>query len=81
MELYTNKEAKYITTKLKLDNRIKQLPKVETFIKLKDYEDNLNKITCKLINSRKTNIGKISRGNMFKTKEQTKNKLLEKHKK
>lgn len=30
-----NKEAKSITTKIKLDNRIKQLAKVEPFIKLK----------------------------------------------
>lgn len=45
MELNTNKEAKYITTKLKI-NRINQLPKVEPFVKLKDREDNLNKITC-----------------------------------
>lgn len=43
LENNINEEAKTIATKLELNNRIKQLPKVEYFIKLKDHKESFSK--------------------------------------
>lgn len=40
IEININKETKKIATKLKLDNRIKQLVKVQPFINLKNHKEN-----------------------------------------
>ena len=55
-------EAKKITRKLNLDDRVETTAQKEAFITLKDHKDNFaNKPTCRLINPSKQEIGKISK--------------------
>ena len=56
-----NIEAK-ITTKLKINDRVQQFHEAEAFITVKDHKDNFpNFPTFRLINSSKSEIGKISK--------------------
>ena len=53
-------EAKAITKKLRIDDRVEVTAQKEAFITLKDYKDNFaNKPTCRLINPSKQEIGQI----------------------
>lgn len=55
-------EAKAITKKLKIDDRVEVTAQREAFITLKDHKDNFaNKPTCRLINPSKQEIGRISK--------------------
>ena len=55
-------EAKHIAEQLKLDDRIEQAAKQKAFNTLKDHKPNFpNNIKCILINSSKSNLGKISK--------------------
>ena len=55
-------EAKAITKRLKIDDRVEVTAQKEAFITLKDHKDNfVNKPTCQLINPSKQEIGKISK--------------------
>ena len=55
-------EAKAITKKLGIDNRVEMTARKEAFVTLKDHKDNFaNKPTCRLINPSKQEIGKISK--------------------
>ena len=55
-------EAKKITRKLNLDDRVEATAQKEAFITLKDHKDNFaNKPTCRLINPSKQEIGKTSK--------------------
>ena len=57
-----NKEAKIIATKLNLDERIETFPNWSSFITLEDHKSNFNDNTkCRLINSAKSEIEKISK--------------------
>ena len=57
-----NWEAKKITEKLSLDDRVERLQETEAYITVKDHKDEFpNKIPCRLINPSKTSIGKISK--------------------
>ena len=57
-----NWEAKKITEKLSLDDRVERLQEREPYITIKDHKDEFpNKIPCRLINPSKTSIGKISK--------------------
>ena len=56
-----NKSAKKIGNRLNLEDRIKKLQESESYIKIKDHKDDFpHKISCKLINPSKSDIGKIS---------------------
>ena len=55
-------EAKRITMKLKIDDRVESMATKEAFITLKDHKENFaNRPTCRLINPAKSEIGKISK--------------------
>ena len=57
-----NWEAKKITEKLSLDDRVERLQETEAYITVKDHKDEFpNKIPCRLLNPSKTSIGKISK--------------------
>ena len=57
-----NWEAKKITEKLSLDDRVPRLQETEAYITVKDHKDDFpNKIPCRLINPSKSSIGKISK--------------------
>ena len=56
-----NWEAKKITGKLSLDDRVPRLQETEAYITVKDHKDAFPNITpCRLINPSKSSIGKIS---------------------
>ena len=47
---------------LNIDNRTEQIAKQQAFIALKDHKDNFaNHPTCRLINSAKSELGKVSK--------------------
>ena len=55
-------EAKSLSKKLQLDDRINTTARREAFITLKDHKPNFdNNPTCRLINPTKAEIGKISK--------------------
>ena len=57
-----NKEACQVTKKLNLSDRVQVLEESPAFITIKDHKPNFpNKITCRLLNPCKSNIGKISK--------------------
>ena len=59
---YIDQEVREIVTKLDIQDRVPQIIKEEAFITLKDHKQNfLSKPTCRLINSTKPVIGKISK--------------------
>ena len=56
-----NQEAKLITEKLKISDRVEPTAKKNAYITIKDHKENFpNNIKCRLINPAKSNIGKIS---------------------
>ena len=57
-----NFKAKQIANKLKTDDRIQKLDKNEAYITIKDHKEGFpDKISCRLINPSKTDIGKINK--------------------
>ena len=69
-------EAKHISKKLELDNRIECLAKNTAFISLKDHKPNFrSSLPCRLINPSKSNIGKISKSILDKVNQILRNKL------
>ena len=76
LENTINKEAKLITDKLKISERVNKLNKKDCYLLLKDHKPNFNnKITTRLINPTRTEIGKISKTILEKTNQQIKEKL------
>ena len=62
MEKSINLEAKEIAAGVKLDDRIEYMAKASAYITLKDHKDNfISAHPCRLINSCKSKIGKISK--------------------
>ena len=62
LEKAINMEAKHISKKLELDNRIECLVKNTAFISLKDHKPNFqSSLPCRLINPSKIKIGKTSK--------------------
>ena len=57
-----DEEARNITKKLNIDDRVESMAMKEAFITLKDHKENFeNKPTCRLINPSKPEIGRISK--------------------
>ena len=57
-----DEEARTITKKLNIDDRVESMAMKEAFITLKDHKENFeNKPTCRLINPSKPEIGRISK--------------------
>ena len=62
LEKYINLEAKKIAAGIKIDDRIEYMAKAPAYITLKDHKDNFRSAhPCRLINSCKSEIGKISK--------------------
>ena len=69
-------EAKHISKKLELDNRIECLAKNTALISLKDHKPNFrSSLPCRLINPSKSNISKISKSILDKVNQILRNKL------
>ena len=57
-----NINAKKIGSKLELNDRLEKMHESEAYVTVKDHKDNFpNKISCRLINPSKSDIGKISK--------------------
>ena len=57
-----NFKPKQIASKLKIDDRVQKLDKNEAYVTIKDHKEGFpDKISCRLINPSKTDIGKISK--------------------
>ena len=57
-----NKTAKKIVSDLELEDRIDKMQESECYITIKDHkEDFPNKLSCRLINPSKSDIGKVSK--------------------
>ena len=57
-----NNETNSIAKQLSIDDRIEEMYENESYITIKDHKQNfLNKISCRLINPSKSDIGKISK--------------------
>ena len=58
----TNYEAKKIVEKLSIDERVEKMQENEAFITIKDHKEGFpHRVSCRLLNPSKTNIGKISK--------------------
>ena len=57
-----NFKAKQIASKLKIDDRVQKLDENEAYVTIKEHKEGFpDKISCRLINPSKTDIGKISK--------------------
>ena len=57
-----NFRAKQIADKLKIDDRVQKLGETEAYVTIKDHKEGFpNKISCRLINPPKADIGNISK--------------------
>ena len=55
-------KAKQIACKLKIDDRVQKLDENEAYVTIKDHKKGFRyKISCRLINPSKTDIGKINK--------------------
>ena len=62
LEALINMEAKSISTKLKISDRVERIARTPTFVTLKEHKDNFcSNPTCRLINPSKNKIGKVSK--------------------
>ena len=69
-------EAKHISKKLDLDNRIECLAKNHAFISLKNHKPNFQSTSpCRLINPSKSDIGKVSKPILDRTNQNLRHKL------
>ena len=72
-----NFKAKQIASKLKIDDRVQKLDENEAYVTIKDYKEGFAyKISCRLMNPSKTDIGKISKQIL----DRVNNTILEKNK-
>ena len=56
-----NYEAKKIVEKLSIDDRVEKMQENEAFITIKDHKEGFpHRVSCRLLNPSKTNIGRIS---------------------
>ena len=61
-ERETNIQAKKITDKLEISDRVEKISRKNAYVTLKDHKKEFpQKIKCRLINPMKSNIGKISK--------------------
>ena len=61
LEASINMEAKSISTKPKISDRVKRIARTPSFVTLKDPKDNFrSNPTCRLINPSKNVLGKVS---------------------
>lgn len=75
-ELEINKEAKSITEKLKIDDRVEIIAHKDAYITLKDHKPQFpNTVKCRLINPTKSNIGIISKQILANINHNVKQKL------
>ena len=57
-----NFKAKQIASKLKIDDHVQKLDENKAYVIIKDHNEGFpDKISCRLINPSKTDIGKISK--------------------
>ena len=64
-----NLEAKSISTKLEIINRVKRITRTPAFVTLKEYKDNFHSNpTCRLISPSKGELGKFSKQLVDKNK-------------
>ena len=62
LESNINLEARHISEKLQLDERVEIMARKDAYVTLKDHKPNFeNNPKCRLINPAKSNIGKISK--------------------
>ena len=62
LEALINMEAKSISTKLKISDRVERIARTPTFVTLKDHKDNFrSNPTCRLINPSKNELEKVSK--------------------
>ena len=62
LEASINMEAKNVSTKLKISDRVERIARTPAFLKLKDRRDNFrSNPTCRLINPSKNELGKVSK--------------------
>ena len=55
-------EAKSISTKLKISDRVERIARTPTFLPLKDHKDKFrSNPTCSLINPSKNELGRVSK--------------------
>ena len=72
----TNLEAKEITTKLKIADRVEAMSEKKAYITLKDHKENFqNSPKCRLINPAKSELGKISKLKLEKANSEIREKL------
>ena len=72
-----NVKAKQIARKLKIDDRVQKLDENEAYVTIKDHKEGFpDKISCRLINPSKTDVGKISK----QVLDRVNNTILEKNK-
>ena len=76
-EKAVNIEAKHISKMLDLDNRNECIVKNPAFVSLKDHKPNIqSSLPCWFVNPSKSDIRKISKSALDKTKQSLRNKLL-----
>ena len=62
LEASINMEAKSISTKLKISDRVERIARTPTFVTLKEHKDNFrSNPTCRLINPSKNELEKVSK--------------------
>ena len=67
LEISINMEAKSISTKLEISDRVERITRTPAFVQLKDYKNNFrSNPTCPLINPSKNELGKLSKQLMEK---------------
>ena len=68
LEASINMEAKNVSTKLKISDRVERIARTPAFVTLKDHKNNFrSNPTCRLINPSKSELGKVSKQLMEKT--------------
>ena len=76
LEQSINLEARNISKKLNLDDRIECIAKTEAFITLKDHKENFqNKLPCRLIVPSKSELGHVSKTHLDKINSDIRHKL------
>ena len=76
LESNINLEARHISEKLQLDERVEIMARKDAYVTLKDHKPNFeNNPKCRLINPAKSNIGKISKIELQKINSEIRQKL------
>ena len=75
-ETKINLEAKSITERLEISDRVEPIAKKNAYITIKDHKEHFpNNVKCRLINPAKTNVGKISQQLLQKINNEIREKL------